>query len=281
MSEMIENEKVQDVFLIIGDAWQGKNRKWLYAFLLLLVMSVPIYFVVKTTFFNISAVRYSPPKIYTLAERDPLEILEKNIIQIKDGDYTGFVKLKNPNVDWGVPELSYHFEVTDNTGKFLASSSGKSFILPDSEKYLIVPRFQANGIPAEINFTFNKPAFVLKSQEFPFVGLDIQRKQAEIQGNNTVVYGVIKNSSAFTLSQVDIFSLIYDDSSKIIGLTYTNINDLATGDIRSFQTIWPEKITGSIHVEVLPEINVFAPDIIRTPGTANPFEGEKSAKPST
>ncbi len=267
----LDEDKTEEILLVVGDSLRGNNRKWLLMFGIILIASIPGYLALKIIFFNVAASQYQPPKITGQVERSPLEELEKKFIKIGDS-YSGYVKIKNPNFDWGVPKLLYRIEILDSAGILITSSTNESFVLPASEKYLVLPRFVASSAPSQINFSILESKFVLKPDSFPVLNIEVQRNSVAAGANETQLQAVLKNNSAFTISQVDLLATIYNDRGELVGMNYTNINDLLSGELRSFQLSWPYQIPGRLNAEISPEVNIYAKEIIKTQGPVSPFD---------
>ncbi|HYE22042.1 MAG TPA: hypothetical protein VD998_00450, partial [Verrucomicrobiae bacterium] len=213
-----------------------------------------------------------PPQLIGQVERSPLEVLEKEFVTIGENTYSGYIKLKNPNLDWGVPNLAYRVEIKTSSGSLITSTTNESFILPASEKYLVLPRFTTTFSPSEMDFTVLESKYVLKPENFPQLSLEMQRIQVSHEDNETIVSAVIKNNSPFTISQVDLLATLYTDRGELKVINYTNINDLVSGELRSFQIGWPGIVTGNLVAEISPEVNIFSKDILKTQGSVSPFD---------
>jgi hypothetical protein len=271
---LLDNERAEEILLVIGDSFQGTNKRWLLALATVLIAALPGYFVCQTLFYNLAVAQYRPPAVTGLVERAPLEILEKELIKFSGNSYTGYVKLKNSNLDWGVPNLVYRVEIRSSDGTLITSSTNESFILPASEKYLVLPRFTSSATPTQVDFSVINSNFVLKPENFPSLNLEMQRMALALSGNETVVSAVIKNNSPFTVTQVDLLVTIHNERAELVGINYTNINDLLSGELRSFQISWPSQIPGRLVAEISPEVNMFARGILKTQGSVSPFDGQ-------
>ncbi len=268
---LFDSERAQEFFLIVGDSFRGPNRKWIYFQIFILIVAFPLYFGIKIAVYNVAMGAYSPPKVNQLAEREPLEITDQGFLRIDENTYSPFVKIKNINLDWGVAKLSYNADIKSSDGNLLATSTGMTFILPAGEKYIVLPRFTTAGSPASIDFSVLESKFVLKPTNFPDVSVDVQRTQITFSGDQTVLSAVLKNNSPFTITQVDLPVLIYNEQSKVVAINYTNINDLKSGELRSFQMTWPVRLPGNLRAEITPELNIFNKEILKTQGAISPF----------
>jgi hypothetical protein len=268
---LFDEERRQEIFLMIGDSWQGNNKRWLYGFVGVLILALPLYFTVKTVAYNVIGAKYEPPQVIGQVEQSPLEEMDKQIVRIQGNIYSAFVKLKNVNLDWGMANMIYRAEIKASDGTLITSITNETFVLPASEKLVILPRFTTDKTPSQIDFSILDSKFTLK-QVLPAVNLDLQRTQISFLDNETIVSAVIKNNSPFFVTQVDLPVVLYNDRSQVVAVNYTNINDLKPSEIRSFQVSWPTRFGGTLISEVTPEINIFMKDIIKTQGSQSPFE---------
>jgi hypothetical protein len=269
---LFDSDKVEEAMLIIGDSLQATNRKWLYVLLFGILLSIPVYFIAKVVSYNLDVSGYRTPAVIGQGQRDPLEIIESGFLHIAGNDYSPYVKIKNDNLDWGIPNFQYRAEVKSADGDILSSVTNTTFILAASEKYILLPRFTADKKPDHIDLTPLQQQFVVKPTNQPELRMDVQRNQITFVNDQTVVNAVVKNASAFTVKQVDLIATIYNERGELVGMAYTNINDLVSGELRSFQLAWPGKLSGQLRAEITPELNIFAKDIIKTQDPVSPFE---------
>ncbi len=267
-----DNERMQEIGLVIGDSFRGRNKKWIYFQVFIFLVAFPMYFGVREAVYNVAMSAYHAPKVTELAERLPLEIIEQGFLKSGDNNYTPYVKLKNLNLDWGVPDLEYSADVKTLDGTMLSTVTGASFILPATDKYILLPRINSSKTPTSIDFSLLGSKFVLKPVTFPEVNIDVQRTQVGIVDGQTVLSAVLKNNSPFTIAQVDIPVILYNERTQIVGLNYTNINDLKSGELRSFQLTWPSILPGILRAEISPELNVFNKELLQTQGPVSPFD---------
>jgi hypothetical protein len=193
------------------------------------------------------------------------------IFDLGEGDFAGFVKIRNPNLDRGVPELSYNIKFKTVGGTLVSEVSGKTFVLPSSEKILSFPRFSSDRKPELVEFTFTEPRFIYKPELEP-ANLEVERIQIERDGRNLYVNAGIKNLSAFTIKQIYLPVLLYDSNNAIVGVNSTVVNDVKSLEIRTFRFVWPANIPQAARAEINPEINIFDRGIyMNEPGSVNLF----------
>src|SRR5690348_17033777 len=102
------NEQIQEFFMTIGDKLAPVGRAWWYTLLAVLVLALPGYFLLKTSFTRLILGAYSGPRIvYTAAAQDPLSVIDQKIFALGNGTYSGYIRIKNTNLEWGVAQQEY------------------------------------------------------------------------------------------------------------------------------------------------------------------------------
>lgn len=270
--DLQQNERLEEWFLIIGEKFRETNVIWFYALGLSLLLALPYYYFVNFSFEQALSASVSPIRVnYQEVIKQPLELLEQKIFDLGNNTYSGYVKVKNPNSDWGVPEQQYRAEFKSATDNYITGLNGNTFILPFSEKIITLPRFSSETRPAKIEFTLNESSFI-RPPQLPALSLEIQRRLLTLELDKTIVNAVILNKTPFKISRVDLPIVLYDNNNQIIGVNYTNINDLQSNESRSFQYIWYNRIDGVARTEIIPELNIYNHDLFVAGPGQNPFD---------
>lgn len=190
-----------------------------------------------------------------------LEVKENGFVESGiSGKYDLFSRIFNPNNDFGSGSFSYEFDLKDAGGTSLGKFSGKSFILPGEEKYLVATNVPSGTVPSEINLTIQN----VKWEEF----VNYEKPQLKIINRNYLetssgvgfseAFGLLKNESPFDFSTIKINMILKDSSGKIVALNSTVINTVKTGESRDFKALWPNRFPGEVeNVEFQTEVNVF------------------------
>lgn len=267
-----ENDRAEEWFLIIGDWFRSTHRRWFYALLLVIAMAIPLQIFLKYSFRQVFVSSISELRVnYEPVTKLPLEVVETKVFDLGNGTYSGYARVKNNNSDWGVPEQKYIFAFLAGSGEQVMASSGATFILPFSEKIIAFPRFQSDKAPNRINFTLQQSEFI-RPPQLPVVNFEIQRRSLSSEVNQTIVSAVIVNRSPFRITRVDLPVLLFDNQNRIIGVNYTNINDLTSNESRSFQYTWFNRINNVSRIEIIPELNPYNRDIFGAVPGQNPFD---------
>lgn len=269
-----ENPRVQEWFLMIGDRATQVSRAWWYALGISLVAVIPAYYIFKTIFVqSFTASHRVPAIIYTEVQKQPLEVMEKKIFKLGPNSYSGFVRIKNINLEWGIAQQDYTAEFKTIGGTSLTKVTGSTFILPAAEKLLVFSRFTSESEPQELDFTLGQSKFIRKPDiTAPY---ELERVSFTNDSKGAVVSAGIKNLSPFVIREVNLPVVVYDNNNQVVGVNSTYINQLVSGENRTFQYTWPSSLPGAVRAEIIPEVNIFDRSIFSTDSGISPFEGSE------
>ncbi len=268
--DISENERLQELFLVVGDRVSEVRSVWWYILLVALILTIPGYFFMKASFVTALLHGYSGPKmIYTAPVKEPLQIIDKKIFSLPDNTYSGFVRIKNINLEWGVADQVYTVEFRTFGGTVVNSFNRTTFILPASEKLLALPRFVSDKKPDELVVTLGETKFLHKpTTEMNF---EIQRTTLTNNPTGMIVTSAFINQSPFTVARVDLTESVYNSQNQIVAVNATNINDVKSSETRTFQATWPAAVAGAVRAEVIAEVNIFDRTILSTPEGVGEF----------
>jgi hypothetical protein len=268
---LFNSDRIQELFLVLGDKLSVLPKKWLQIMLIALLTLVPFYYLARFGFVQLMSRSYKAPQIvYSEVTKTPIEILEKKIFTFPDNSYSGYVKVKNLNLEWGVADQSYTAEFKTLGGTTLTKVEGRTFILPSSEKLIVFSRFTSQMAPDTISFTLAPTHFVRKPEVD--VSYELERINVQNMSEGTTVTAGIKNQMAFTVKQVNLPVVVYNNKNEVIGVNFTYINDILSGETRTFQYTWPVELSGAVRAEIHPEINIFDRNVFGTEPGTSPIE---------
>ncbi|MBI2607270.1 MAG: hypothetical protein HYW51_00350 [Candidatus Doudnabacteria bacterium] len=266
------NDRLQEFFFLLGNRIGGTHKKWGYALIAAVVLSIPLFFIFRFGFYQAFYSSYQGPEIiYQPVQVEPLQVVDRKIFRLNGNIYSGFVKLRNINLERGVPEQKFVAEFKTTGGTMVSKVEGRTFVLPAQEKLIVFSRFASEREPTEIEFTLLDSRFVYEP-ELPPLKVEIQRVQIQNLDSEFAVSAVIKNLTPFIISQVYLPVVLYNSSNEIIGVNLTNINDLESLESRSFRVVWPNLVAGVVRAEVRAEINIFDRGIIYTGPPSQQFD---------
>lgn len=258
-----DEDKFQEVVLLITDAVAGLNKKLLYILLGIVIAAVPLFFILRPIWFNLIFSGYIPPEIvYQLEVKQPLQVIDKKIFKLADNTYSGYVRVRNINLDWGVPVQPYLAEFKTFGGTLVTKVEASTFVPPAGDKVIVFSRFTADKQPDEINFLLAESKFNRKPIS-PQVILNIQRSQFSSVGGELRLSSTVNNTTAFGVKKIGLPAVLYNNKNEVVGVNYTVVNDVRSGETRSFEYFWPTYFS-VIRVEILPEVDIFDRNLLIT-----------------
>jgi hypothetical protein len=265
-----KNDRVQEWGLIAGDAFVTMSRWWWYGLTLGIVLAIPAYFLFKFLFIQVIVASHNPPEIiYTSVIKQPLEIIDQKVFSLGENSYSGYVKIRNINLEWGTPSQSYNAEFKTLGGTLVTRVNGSAYILPASEKLIVFSRFTAETQPEVLAVTLDETRFIHK----PDLSLPVELERINLVNSNegTTVSAGIRNLSPFTINQISLPVALYNAQNQVVGVSSTFISVVRSGETRTFQYTWPSTVSGAIRAEITPELNIFDRNIISTDEGVSPF----------
>jgi hypothetical protein len=188
-----------------------------------------------------------------------LEIQETAFVLGGENKYDVVARISNPNISLGSSNFEYEFSLKDASGNVLATRTGKDFILPKENKYVIEANLETTAVPASVSFAvknyqwsefsgFEEPRLVIYQLAFSPQSGNFGSSEAG---------GLLVNESAFDFNAIRVNVVLRDESGKIVGLNFTQMQTVNANDQRDFKVIWPLGIAGNPTVEAEPEANAF------------------------
>lgn len=251
------NEQLQEIIIVAEDKIRSVGVAWWYALGIVLIGSIPLFFLVRQSFVELIVKSHSfPAYIYQETAKQPLSVIDKQIFKLSNNDYIGYIRIKNINVEWGVQNQAYSAVFKTTGGTIVNNVNAQTYIMPGSEKIIVTPRFTADKQPTEISVSLGDSQFIHKPS-IPDPNLEVQRTELNVLDGQLVVGAVVKNNTPFTINRINLPVLLYDQSGKLVGAASTSIDSVTYQETRSFQIVWPIP-TGVARAEVLPEVNLFS-----------------------
>jgi hypothetical protein len=267
----MDNDRLQEIFLFLGDKAALIGKKWWYALLIGVVVTLPVFYLSKFAFSKLILKNYKSPEIiYTSAPKDPLQVLDSKIFSLPNNTYSGYFKIKNTTFGWGVAQQSYKAQFKTFGGTVLREVNDSTYVLPSSEKIIVLPRFSPDSTPDQLVITLGDTHFVAKPEVS--ANLELERTDLQNNSNGLVVSAGVKNLTAFTIKRIDLPVLIYNNKNEIVGVNFTYINSVESGETRTFQYSWPAAVPGAIRSEITAEVNIFDRTLFSTQAGVSPFD---------
>lgn len=192
----------------------------------------------------------------------PIQVLDTVILGGNFGKYDLVAKIKNPNDQWVIYPLSYHFLIDNN----LTSAEQATFIMAGEEKYLML---LAHESPERIkNFTVQfdnigwrriSGANNLKNIEIKISDIDLApvTTKTSAQSNIQRVSFTAFNNSIYNIWEIGFQVVLLGSQNRPVAVDYIKVSNFPTNSSRKIEINFispPPNIRKTI---VLPEVNIF------------------------
>lgn len=189
-----------------------------------------------------------------------LIVTESHVVYGGEGKYDVVASVHNPNVLYGGEEVYYTIEILGSDGSVLGTRSGKTFILPNENKYIMEVGLETNQQPSRVSVTidnvnwvqfaeFDSPQILVKNQRFGLV---------ENSTNYAEAFGLVSNESPFDFHNVVIHVILEDERGVPIAVNKTQMRTLDADSQREFRLLWPHEFPGTMKSsEMQAEANIF------------------------
>lgn len=189
-----------------------------------------------------------------------INIDEKHFVYGNKDQYDVMVGLTNPNDKYGAIKFDYEFQLTDQSGAVLQRRSGKNFILPDENKFIIELNLYSSVNPYAVNFEIKNIEWD-EFLEYDEPRLNIYEKNYREEFENNITTGLMRNESYFDFNSIEIDIVLRNDSGKPIALGKNEMRTIKSQEERDFKLIWPYKFSENVgKVDIKAEADVFDSD---------------------
>jgi hypothetical protein len=237
--------------------------KWQRIVLFLTIFGgIPIYFLTKYTTNYIYYNKFStqiPQSLVVPITNSELRSSEVVVIPLGQDAIAAYVKVANDSLSLSLSDSNFEFTFSSESGESLGKYTGKLYLLPGQEKYVVVPRLRVASIPSVSKFEVNQEKWQNRTG-LPKVDLNKIEPKAynQVDPNQFVVETGFRNSSPYHLKTTKTTVIVFDSNSKIVAVTERLETDVEPGQTRVFKLIWPGFIARSVSsVLVLPDTSVF------------------------
>jgi hypothetical protein len=163
------------------------------------------------------------------------------------GHDTFLAQLQNADADYGAPLVNYELDFDDASGTVLQSIPGQTFIYPSQDKYILFPN---ETVPT----VYDHMALVVTGAEWLASsamgvadpgsapgGFALQNIQASIASTTVSVGGQLVNTGVASYAQVIVMALFKDGGGNVVGVSQTELDNVAAGATNNFSVIYPNE----------------------------------------
>ncbi len=212
-----------------------------------------------------------PPGAALTARPSDIQLGGVELLQV--GEVTDVVaRVRNPNAQWYV-RFSYTIGIGDKTKRVT-----DGFLLPDEERPLVYSvRGAGGGNPV---FTIDdikwrrvdshaiSDATQFKSEHLNFEVKDMKFLPGIVEGRGSLSRAqfTLVNKTAYSYVEAKFLVLLYRGAARI-GIQSVTVERLDSGQTRKVEVSWTDHIGAVSNVEVVPEIDIFNPEVYSKTGS--------------
>lgn len=197
-------------------------------------------------------------------ELGEIQILEEAVIPIGERNYALLTKIRNPNFEYGLKGFDYQVKLFKDTEE-IGTKEGSSYLLPKETKYLTSIFSNEEIIPTRVEFVFSDGEWSY-FKDFEQLKLLIFDKKYEVllpgEAGFAASTGRLVNRTNYDFKEIRIKVVLYNEFNKPIGVNYTTLEAVLSGEERAFKMLWLAPTIGEEVREFVmeAETNVFDPN---------------------
>ncbi len=225
-----------------------------------LIGLIPLYFVTRFASHTYYTEKY---KSYAVTARasftNPKDVSAGTVgvVLAGSGQFAGFVQVKNENLDLALADATYTFRFYNAQNGEVYTISGQFFLLPNQQKYLVIPKIPVKVTVERGEITFSHQHWVKRFAIPPVsVAYTTPRWSYQTDPQSFIIEGSITNQSAYVLSTVKLVLVAFNEMGQVVAISQREEYTLQPNKLRSFQQVIsglsPEGVT---KVVVYPDVN--------------------------
>lgn len=182
-------------------------------------------------------------------------------LRTNDQNYDLVARIENPNQNYGLRSFGYKFSLYDLNNQLIAEKSGRSFIVPRGEGYLLEFKVPVNGSLAKVVLEPDKNVQWERIKDYLPPEVGVLDKKYEVLKNGTVFSQAsanIKNSSHFDYKNVGVAVVVFGSDGEPMAVNSTSLDLLSSGQERRVSTPWFFEVFGdATNLDIKPEVNMY------------------------
>ncbi len=219
-----------------------KILRWILVLSILAIL--PGYFIAKSISYNYWKKVYSQYLITAKPSfTEAKEPTVSNVFITTSGEDTfgAAVKIDNNNLELSLPTAGYSLSFYNGAGEQIYQDSGKTFLLPNDSKYLVVPRFTAKEEIKSAKFSWTSDLHWEKRENINKINIQTSAPDTYNQFIPAafVAEGNYFNDSPYQLATVRLTFIIFNQGNQIVGVSRRDDFTVMPFERRTYKQIWP------------------------------------------
>src|SRR3989344_9514087 len=148
-------------------------------------------------------------------------------MKVSENFYNVIAYIENQNIDSGIKNIGYEFELFDANNLSIMKKTGKTFLAPGPTA-IFEPYIDTGGlVPMRVSFRFTEPFIFSKVAKgssdviFSLVDKNLTRLQT-----SPLLEAILKNNSNYNLSGFEVLALLRDINSNVVVFSKTMVDGM-------------------------------------------------------
>src|SRR3989344_2412620 len=196
------------------------------------------------------------------AQVSDLSVLWARAFRVVPGHYNAVAYLTNHNQSVAIKKINYRFRFADARNIYIGKREGSTFIPPGGNFAVFEPGIGiGNSIPVYVTFEFTEAPEWLQVPQAKLDQLQVLISNIQLSDEATLprLSAAIRNTSLFTIPNVNVIVILYDASGNAISTSRTFLTKLAPLQNTDINFTWQEPFPGPVVArEIIPMYDVFS-----------------------
>jgi len=193
-------------------------------------------------------------------EVNPLVVVWARTFPVSGSLYSAVAYIENQNINAGISQISYQFKVYDGNNVLITTREGKTFVAPNGRTAIFEPGLNmGNRVPRRTAFSFTTAEYFYK-MDARYQNVRVFAKDPVVGDEEAMpkVEGVIENNSIYTIPEMSVIAIVYDEFGNALGASKTITEALPPESRTSVFFSWLAPFGAPVRkVELLPLVNPF------------------------
>ncbi len=193
---------------------------------------------------------------------DHLSVIWARAFKVVPSRYNAVAYIVNHNKNVAIQKINYRFRFADANNVYIGKREGSTYILPGGNFAVFEPAIDiGHSIPVYTTFEFTQTENWLQVTQNKIDQLKVQVSNIDLVDPDTSPHlsATIKNNSLFTIPNVGIVAILYDNLGNAISASRTYVSELGPLGTHDLTFTWPEPISAKVVAkEIIPMYDIFS-----------------------
>ena len=195
-------------------------------------------------------------------EVDKVSVLWARSFEVIPGRYNAVAYFENHNKNAAVSKIKYKFRFSDKDNIYIGKRDGETFIPPFGKFAIFEPAIGVgNSMPVYTTFEFTEVPIWEQVPIDKLNQLKISVADIKLENENDSPYlsATLKNNSLFTIPEVGVVALLYDEKGNVLSASRTYLDSLSGEESTRINFTWPKPFSGKVIAkEIIPMYDIFS-----------------------